>query len=194
MPRRPPAVARVLERVTQTAREHDMFSPGDRVLVAVSGGPDSPCLLHSLHMLRRLFKIELEVFHFDHRLRSDSAKDAQYVKRVAGKLRLPYHLRVAESRPGTGESVEAWAREERYVAAIRVLVETGGSTVATGHTLDDQAETVLIGLIRGGGLERLAGIAQEASLFARPLLDIRRLEVEAFCRALRLRPRFDMTN
>src|ERR687888_2272870 len=105
MARRPHAVARVLERVTATAREHDMFSPGDRVLVAVSGGPDSTCLLHSLHMLRRLFKIELEVFHFDHRLRPDSAKDAQYVKRMAAKLPLPFHLRAAEERPGKGESV-----------------------------------------------------------------------------------------
>ena len=99
MARRPPAVARVLQRVTATAREHEMFSPGDRVLVAVSCGPDSTCLLHSLSMLRRLFKIELEVFHFDHKLRPDSGKDAQYVKRMAAKLNLPFHLRVAETKP-----------------------------------------------------------------------------------------------
>src|SRR2546423_7862884 len=122
MARRPPAVARVLERVTATVREHRLFSPGDKVLVAVSGGPDSTCLLYSLFMLRRLFKIELEVFHFDHRLRSESAKDARYVKRMAAKLRLPYHLRAAESRPGKGESVEAWARGARYAAAVHVLV------------------------------------------------------------------------
>src|SRR5919198_2264004 len=102
MARRPHAVARVLERVTSTAREHDMFSPGDRVLVAVSGGPDSTCLLYSLHMLRRLFKIELEVFHFDHKLRPDSAKDAQYVKRTAAKVKLPFHLREAHGKPQKG--------------------------------------------------------------------------------------------
>src|SRR5919198_6208902 len=99
MARRPHAVARVLERVTATAREHDMFTPGDRVLVAVSGGPDSTCLLYSLHMLRRLFKIKLEVFHFDHRLRPDSAKDARYVKRMAAKLGLPFHLVTAATKP-----------------------------------------------------------------------------------------------
>src|SRR5207248_7043454 len=84
--RRPTAVARVLERVTATAREHEMFTPGDRVLVTVSGGPDSMCLLYSLWMLRRLFKIHPEVCHFDHKLRPDSRKDAQYVKRIAAKL------------------------------------------------------------------------------------------------------------
>src|SRR5207244_9182361 len=103
MPRRPPAVARVLERVTATAREHHMFDPGDRVLVAVSGGPDSTCLLYSLWMLRGLFKVQLEVFHFDHRLRPDSAKDAQYVSRTATKLKLPFHLREAKDEPKKGE-------------------------------------------------------------------------------------------
>ena len=85
--RRPPAVARVLERVTRTAREHEMFAKGDTVLVSVSGGPDSVCLLYSLWHLRRLFAIRLEVFHFDHRLRADSAKDAEYVGRLADRLR-----------------------------------------------------------------------------------------------------------
>ena len=67
--------------------------------MAVSGGPDSVCLLYALHMLRRLFRIELEVFHFDHRLRPDSAKDAAYVKRLATKLRLSTHMATAESKP-----------------------------------------------------------------------------------------------
>ena len=90
--RRPPAVARVLERVTATAREHEMFLPGQTVLVAVSGGPDSVCMLESLVRLRRLFKIRLEVFHFDHGLRTDSAADAAYVMRLADRHRLPFHL------------------------------------------------------------------------------------------------------
>ena len=82
MPRRPPAVAKVLERVTKTAREHDLFAPGDLILVSCSGGPDSVCLLYSLWYLRRLFRIRLAVFHFDHKLRPDSAKDAVYVRRL----------------------------------------------------------------------------------------------------------------
>jgi tRNA(Ile)-lysidine synthase len=171
-----------------------MFSPGDTVLVAVSGGPDSTCLLHSLFMLRRLFKIKLEVFHFDHRLRPDSAKDAQYVKRTAAKLRLPFHLRRAENRPAKGESVEAWARTARLLAAASVTSEGQFHRMAFGHTLDDRAETVVIAIVRGTGLDGLAGMPPAWGPVVRPLIDVRREEVEAFCRAIRVRPRRDSTN
>lgn len=194
--RRPPAVARILERVTKTAREHEMFAPGDRVLVCVSGGPDSVCLLHALWHLRRLFRIRLEVFHFDHRLRRHSSKDADYVRRLAERLNLPFHLRVAQDEPRKGESVEAWATAERMNAANEARREIGAAAIAEGHTLDDQAETVLLNLIRGSGLEGVSGIwpgSREVAI-VEPLLEVERSEVEAFCRALHLRPRLDPTN
>ena len=196
MPRRPPAVARVLERVTKTARDHEMFAPGDLVLVSCSGGPDSVCLLYSLWHLRRLFKIRLAVFHFDHELRPDSAKDAVYVRDLAERLKLPSHLRTAESRPKKGVSVEAWATVARMNAANDVRRETGGSVTAEGHTLDDQAETVLLNLIRGSGLEGIAGIdpGHRSHALVQPLFDVERADVEAFCRALHLRPRHDPMN
>ena len=165
------------------------------MLVAVSGGPDSVCLLHTLHMLRRLFRIKLEVFHFDHRLRPDSAKDAAYVHRLASKLHVPVHLAKAESKPPKGESVEAWARSVRSEAANQIRREQGFSAVALGHTLDDQAETLLLAMLRGGGLHFVAGMSPNDRVFSvRPLLEIRRAEVEAFDRALHLRPRRDPTN
>ena len=194
--RRPPAVARVLERVTRTARDHEMFRPGDTVLVACSGGPDSTCLLYSTQFLRRLFKVRVEVFHFDHRLRPGSEKDAQYTRRLAARLKLPFHERVAEDRPRKGDSVEAWATVARMNAANGVRESIGARMVAEGHTLDDQAETVLLNLIRGGGLEAVTGIWPGGgdSGLAQPLIDVEREEVEAFCRALHLRPRRDPTN
>ncbi|HET9671558.1 MAG TPA: tRNA lysidine(34) synthetase TilS [Actinomycetota bacterium] len=197
MPRRPPAVARVLERVARTAREHGMFEPGDLVLVSCSGGPDSVCLLYALWHLRRLFRIRLAVFHFDHGLRSDSAKDAVYVRRLAERLGLPFHLRTASDRPRKGRSVEAWAALGRRNAAVEVRKDIGAWSVAEGHTIDDQAETVLLNLIRGSGLEGLTGIDtghRSRSRLVQPLIDVDRAEVEAFCRALRLRPRRDPMN
>jgi hypothetical protein len=86
MARRPPAVARVLERVTAASRGYDLFLPGDTVLVGVSGGPDSVCLLYALHSLRRLLRIRLEVLHVDHRLRDDSASDGEYTSTSPSRL------------------------------------------------------------------------------------------------------------
>jgi len=192
--RRPPAVARVLERVTATAREHEMFLPGQTVLVAVSGGPDSVCLLETLVRLRRLFRIRLEVFHFDHRLREDSALDAAYVRRLVDRCNLPFHLRAATSSPPKGASVEAWARERRQFAIAEITREVGVSRTAIGHTMDDQAETVLMGLVTGSGIGGMSGIAPVTGTLVNPLIDVTREEVEAFCRSLHLRPRTDPTN
>jgi tRNA(Ile)-lysidine synthase len=192
--RKPPAVARVLERVTATAREHEMFLPDQTILVCVSGGPDSVCLLESLARLRRLFKIKLEVFHLDHRLRPDSGKDAAYVKRLAERHKLPFHLRIASSSPGKGESVEAWASGARLFHMRGVQREIGADRIAEGHTMDDQAETILIALIRGGGLQALGGIAPVLGPQVQPLIGVSRDEVGAFCRSLGLRPREDPTN
>jgi tRNA(Ile)-lysidine synthase len=192
--RRPPAVARVLERVTATVREHDMLRPGDLVLVCVSGGPDSVCLLHALWHLRRLLQIRLAVFHFDHRLREGSELDARYVRGLAARLALPFHLRVARDRPARGTSTEDWGRTARMEAVGEVAAEIGATRLADGHTRDDQAETVLMALVLGRGLSGMGGIEPASGVLVRPLLDVTREEVEACCRALHLRPRRDPSN
>jgi tRNA(Ile)-lysidine synthase len=192
--RRPPAVARVLERVTATAREHEMFEPDDLVLVWVSGGPDSVCLLESLVRLRRLLRIRLAVFHLDHQLRPDSSLDAAYVRRLAARHGLPFHLAYPDARPPAGESVEMWARFQRVLAAGRIGERIGARRTADGHTMDDQAGSVLMGLVLGWGPDGMCGIAPVSGALVRPLLDVSRQEVEAFCRALHLRPRHDPTN
>jgi len=189
--RRPPAVARVLERVTKTAREHEMFRAGELVLVCVSGGPDSVCLLYCLWYLRRLFRIRIAVFHFDHRLRPDSGSDAEYVGRLAARLGLPFNLREADDAPGRGASVEAWARTRRSTAAADAAAILGAARIAVGHTQDDRAETVLAWALMGGGVRSLKAVAGPQ---VRPLVDVARPDVEGFCRALHLRPRRDPTN
>ena len=196
----PKAVARVLERLTATSRKHRMLQPGQSVLVACSGGPDSICLLHALFRVRRLFRIKLAVFHFDHRLRPRSGEDAAYVRRQAARLSLPFYVREAEDRPGPGQSVEAWARLARYAALTSVATEASADVAALGHTLDDQAETVLLGLVRGGGIDAVGGMPPKGRIppigiaAVRPLIDTTREEVISFCRGLRLRPREDPTN
>ncbi len=189
--RRPPAVARVLERVTRTAREHEMFRPGDTVLACVSGGPDSVCLLYSLWYLRRLFRIRVEAFHLDHGLRLDSARDADYVRRLGDRLRVAVHASALDDAAPAGASVEAWARDRRLAAAARAAGAAGAERIALGHTRDDQAVTLLEWAIMGGGVRAMKPVAGPV---VRPLLDVPRSDVEAFCRSLRLRPRRDPTN
>lgn len=191
---RPPAVARVLGRVTATSRAHGLFPAGSVALAAVSGGPDSICLLHALVRLERLLRIRVVCAHVDHRLRENSERDAAYVARQAARLGVPFVLGVVRSRPPRGASVEAWAREQRYRLLRELAERAGAARIAVGHTRDDRAETLLIALIRGGGLETLAGMRPVREEVVRPLIEVTRAETEAFCRSLRLRPRRDPTN
>ena len=163
-------------------------------MCAVSGGPDSMCMLHALHELRRPFGIELEVFHFDHRLRSDSGDDATYVENAAASLELPFYARAAADEPAKGESVEDWAHRARLQALSLAMRDAGASKGAIAHTQDDQAETVLIAMIRGGGLDAAVGIKPSDGPYVRPLIDVRRAEVEAFCLEMHLQPRRDPSN
>jgi tRNA(Ile)-lysidine synthase len=182
----------VLGRITETARREGSFEPDDHVLVWVSGGPDSVCLLESLVRLRRLLRIRLSVFHLDHGLRPDSGRDADYVRRLAGRHGLDCHVASPADAPGKGVSSEVWARDARIRAASEIARRVGATRMADGHTMDDQAETVLMGLILGWGTG--SGIARRNGILVRPMLDVSHAEVEAFCRALRLRPRRDPTN
>jgi tRNA(Ile)-lysidine synthase len=193
--RRPAAVAKVLERIQATARQHELFLPSQVVLVAVSGGPDSVCLVESLARLRRTLKIRLAVGHVDHGLRAGSADDAAYVRGVATRLRLPFHVReLGLGAPPAGRSGEEWARQHRYRALAEIMREIGAERVATAHTRDDNAETVLLRLLTGSGTTGAGGIRQREGPYVRPLLSVGRDEVEAFCRSLHLRPRLDPTN
>jgi tRNA(Ile)-lysidine synthase len=171
-----------------------MFQPGSLVVVAVSGGPDSLCLLHALWRLRRLLRIRLACFHFDHALRASATEDARYVRRQAVRLHVPFFLRRASEPRRRGQSIEAWARTARYAAMHAVMEQIGAHRAAVGHTLDDQAETVLLALVRGGGLEAVSAMAPLSHPIARPLLETSREETTAFCRSLRLRPRHDPMN
>jgi tRNA(Ile)-lysidine synthase len=150
--------------------------------------------LESLIRLRRLFKIRLSVFHMDHRLRSDSPADAAYVRKLANRHGLAFHLGAPASAPPKGGSIELWARYERVRAAGEVAQSIAATRYADGHTMNDQAETVLMGLIRGWGPEGLSGIRPINGVLVRPLFQITRREVEAFCASLHLRPRHDPSN
>ena len=179
---------------------------GRRLVVAVSGGPDSLALLYALHRLRDELGLALHVAHLDHRLRGqDSAADAEFVAQTCAKLGIDYTVEdvdVPAFRREHRMSQEEAAREVRYRFLVRVAEQVGADTVALGHTSDDQVETVLMNVIRGSGLRGLRGMrpvskqriaGSDLTLF-RPLLNLQKQDTIAYCEALHLTPRADESN
>jgi len=148
-----------------------MLAGGDTVLVAVSGGADSVALLHLLHALAPSWRLTLHVLHVDHGLRPDSAHDAAVVRALGARLGLPVHVERVHVGPG---SVEAAARAARYAALEAWAERVGADRIALGHTLDDQAETVLMRVLDGAGVRGLAAIPPVRGRIIRPLVEIRR--------------------
>lgn len=186
----------MLETVRGAVHRHRLIRTGDRVLAAVSGGPDSVALLHLLLRLKEELSMDLHVFHLDHGLRAGSAEDAAFVRRLAKEWGVPAHIireNVAEKRR-RGESTQEAARRLRYAALRRTAAQIGATRVALGHHADDQAETVLMRLLRGAGAAGLGGMRRRRGMFIRPLLDVTRADVEAYCRMFRLPTRQDPTN
>src|SRR5262245_15047152 len=160
-----------------------------RILVAVSGGVDSLALLVAA---ARVAGGRTGVASLDHGLRPESAAEVERVRELARSLGLPFHTESLQLRPGPG--VEARARAARYAALDRISREHGYAAIATAHTADDQAETLLMRLARGSALRGAAAIRAEAPRLLRPLLSIRRAETEALVAEAGLVPVRDPTN
>ena len=171
-------------------REHDLLPPGP-LLVAVSGGADSTALLLLLADLAPQLGLDLHVAHFDHRLRPrESAKDAQFVADLAQRHGATIRIGRADAPPKSEDA----ARELRYAFLRRAAREVGATRIATGHTRDDQAETVLLHATRGSGLAGLAGMRPHRDDIVRPLLAVGRAETEAVCAEAKITPREDRSN
>lgn len=170
-----------------------MLAGGETVLVGVSGGADSIALLHCLRTLAPEFGLTLHVVHVNHGLRAGADADQAFVEELARQWGVPCSVeRVAV--PTVGRSLEAAARAARYAAFGRVAEGIGASRVALGHTADDQAETVLMRLLQGAGPRGLAGIPPVRGPYIRPLLEVRRYQIEDELRRLGVTWREDPTN
>lgn len=176
---------------------HGLWAEGDRILAAVSGGPDSLALLLTLHAFSRDEGFFLECCCVDHRLRTESAAEAQFVQRVCRSLGVHCTVctvDVGEEQRRTGDSLETAARSVRY-RALRETARTRGMTlIATAHHGDDQAETVLYHMIRGSGPEGLEGICPRAGDLIRPFLCVRKEDIRRFLRRFPYTPCHDPTN
>jgi tRNA(Ile)-lysidine synthase len=173
----------IIHRVKGTIKAHGLLDRKDRVVVAVSGGPDSVCLLDILYQLRGPLEIQLLVAHFDHGLRPGAdANETLFVASLAQSLGLTFESGKASAGLGTGPgSLEEAARNERYRFLQEVKVRHGAQKIAVGHTLTDQAETFLMRLLRGSGPRGLSGIQpHRRDGIIRPLMEVTHGEVEAY--------------
>jgi tRNA(Ile)-lysidine synthase len=188
----------LVSKVRRTIARRGMIKPGETILVACSGGADSTALLYTLHEIRGDCDCRLAVAHFDHSLRAASGRDAVFVHGLAADLELPFYLEKQDVRAGArarGLNLEEAARLLRYDFLRRTAASIGAGKIATGHTLDDQAETVLMRLLRGSGPRGLSGIAPVIEdTIIRPLIDARRSEIETYLRIRGIAHLEDETN
>ena len=184
----------LVSKVERTIREERLIEEGDRIVVAVSGGPDSTALLHVLFLLSEKWRLDLAVAHVNHRFRGDeSDREAEAVLDFANRLGLPCDIGVIDVPAyieRTGLNAQSAAREKRYAFLSETARKRGAGKIALAHHADDQAETVLMRLIRGAGITGLAGIpvrrTENGVELIRPLIRIYKRDLESYCRNLNL--------
>lgn len=190
---------KLLREVQANMRHHRMVERGERVVAAVSGGPDSVVLLHLLYRLKDELGIALHVAHLNHKFRGAEAEaDAIFVSDLAASYRLPATMEefdVPAYQKEGGLSAQVAAREVRYRFLERVAREQGAVRIALAHHADDQAETVLLHFLRGAGLTGLKGMLPvRDGIWIRPLLTVRRAQIERYCTEGKLAFRIDSSN
>ena len=211
-------MADVLRKVRQTIDRYELLAPGETVVVGVSGGPDSLCLLHILRRLSGEYDLKLHVAHLNHMIRGEEADaDAAFVAELAKEWGLPATIEACDVPCLAREkklALEEAARQARYGFLAQVARRVGARRIAVGHNADDQTETIIMHWLRGAGLAGLRGMLPKTDLAAlrleaapsgeapateglrliRPLLEVTRAEIEAYCREHGLTPRFDRSN
>jgi tRNA(Ile)-lysidine synthase len=182
-------VPKLFNQVRKTIETYSMLAQGDHLLVAVSGGPDSVALLHVLANFADEYRLRLTVAHLNHGIRgAEARREEEFVRHLSAEMGMAFisktvDIRSLQKQKGRGRSLEEIGREERYRFLDEAAEGCGAGKIATGHHRDDQAETILIHLLRGSGPEGLKGIlpVRDGRLI-RPLLDVGRAEIREFLR------------
>lgn len=186
------------DEVLKTIKTYNLINKGDKVVVGVSGGPDSICLLHVLYTLKKELGIEIFVAHINHMIREAADSETQYVQNFCKKLDIKCFVKkenvtylAKQQKKGTEEI----GRQIRYEFFNEILTETDSNKIATAHNSNDRAETVILNILRGSGISGLKGIeVMREQKYIRPLIDINRTDIEKYCKENGLNPRYDESN
>lgn len=189
----------IVERVRSTINKYNLLKKGDKVVLGLSGGPDSVCLLHILKQLEKEYDISIYAAHLNHQIRGiEAQKDVMYISQLCDSLGVKLFVKsinVPAYCKEKGLSLEEGARKLRYEMFYEIKQKTKSDKIAIGHNLNDQAETIIMRMMRGTGLQGLKGIEYKRDeTIIRPILDIERSNIEEYCDKFNLKPRIDSTN
>ncbi len=186
------------EKILNTIKEENLIEEGDVIVVGVSGGPDSIILLTCLNKYKEKLKCKIIVAHVNHLIREDSTEDEKYVENVCKNLGIPCYIKrenVLEISKKEKKGTEETGRKIRYDFFEEISKKEKSNKIAIAHNMNDNAETILLNLIRGCGLSGLEGIqSKEYNKYIRPLINCKREEIEQYCEKYNLNPRIDYTN
>ena len=186
------------EKFLKTIKEENLIQKKDKIVVGVSGGPDSITLLECLNKYKEKLEIEIIVAHINHLIRKDSTEDEQYVENICKKMNIKCYIKrenvlslAKKLKIGTEEA----GRKVRYEFFDEILKKEKANKIAIAHNMNDNAETILLNLLRGTGLNGLEGIQpMEYNKYIRPLINISRKEIEEYVEKNELKPKIDYTN
>lgn len=185
-------------KVLNTIKKYNLIEKGDGIVVGVSGGPDSICLVNILYNLKKELGIDIIVTHINHMIREEAGDDEEFANEYCKNRKIPFYSKKIDIQTISKKekkSTEEAGREARYEFFNEILKKCGGTKIATAHTKGDNAETVLMNIIRGTGTSGLKGIQPKRdNIYIKPLIEISREEIEEYCEVNRLNPRHDKTN
>jgi tRNA(Ile)-lysidine synthase len=186
------------EKVLDTIIKYHLIQENDHIILGVSGGPDSTCLFHIFLALQKKLKFTFVVCHINHGIRQEAIEDEEYVCKMCQKNNIKFyvkHEKVEEKAKQEKMGTEEMGRIIRYNFFKETLQKENANKIATAHTKNDLAETVLMNLLRGTGLSGLKGIEpMRDNLYIRPLIEVNRDEIEQYCKEKALEPKIDKTN
>ena len=186
------------EEVLKTIETYNLIEKNDKIVIGVSGGPDSICLLHVLDSLKEKLGIEIVVAHLNHMLRDVADLETEYVQSFCKKLGIECYVKKAdilEISKTQKKGTEEVGRQVRYDFFDEVAKKTNSNKIATAHNSNDRAETVILNILRGSGLSGLKGIEPiRDNKYIRPLINTDRQDIENYCNDNKLEPKYDKTN
>lgn len=195
------------EKVLKTIKNYNLISPQDKIVIGVSGGPDSMCLLDILNYLKEELQIEIIVAHVNHMIRKEADIETEYVKNYCKKQKIPCYVKKVEVEILAKEQkigTEEMGRKIRYEFFKEIAKKENANIIATAHNANDNSETILMNLLRGTSPSGLKGIEikrrevlskkNETITYIRPLRECERCEIENYCEEHNLKPKIDQSN